>query len=654
MSNAYLKWGACVALGLFIVSCNRNTATVDYGGTVGDWPVYGGTDQGLRYSPLTQVNRSNVAHLHVVWTYHIGEKLLGGKNGGHPYASLETTPIIADGRMYLCSSTSRVAALDPESGKEIWTFNPKTDPKGSPLVNCRGVTYYRDNQAAPGSPCAGRILAGTADGRLFALDAGTGKLCRDFGAAGIVDLLADLGPTRPGDFGVSSPPVVVADRIVVGSRVIDNNRLDVPAGVVRAYDVRTGALSWAWNPLPPGQSDVALAPVGQHYARGTTNAWAPLSVDRERGLVFVPTGNTSPDYYGGLRHGLDYYSSSVVALEAATGHVVWHFQTVHHDIWDYDVPSQPVLFDFPTSAGSIPAVAQSTKQGYIFILDRQTGRPLVPVEEIPAPQGGAAPGETLAATQPVPSNPAYVMYPRNLTKDDMWGFTPWDKAKCRAQFEALRFDGAFTPPSIEGSVEWPSAMGVMNWGGVSIDPTRGILIVNTSRVATVTRLVPRVDADARIARGEPLSPAYGTPYAYQVHFLLSPFGAPCNKPPWGTLTAIDLKAGKRLWEVPLGTTRYSAPFPLWFNLGVPNIGGAVVTASGLVFVAATLDSSFRAFDVETGEKLWQTQLPAGGQATPMTYRLRPNSKQYVVIAAGGSQLMHSQLGDSIVAYALGN
>jgi len=633
---------------MLLVGCQKHRA-IDYRGPISGWPQWGGSDGGLHFSPLTQVDRENVSRLQVAWTYRIGG-LTNARDGDLP--ALEATPIMAEGRLYLCSSLNKVVALDPETGRELWSYDPKIRTEGKVLLNCRGVTYYRDEYADPGRACVARILLGTLDGRLLALDAATGQRCRDFGADGTVDLLAGLGQVRPGEYGVSSPPVIAAGRIIVGGYVVDNMRNDVPAGVIRAFDVHTGVLSWAWNPLPPGRLDAELAPRGETYARGTANAWAPFSVDRERGLVFIPTGNTSPDYFGGMRHGLDYYSSSVVALEASTGRVVWHFQTVHHDLWDYDVPAQPVLFDFPTDHGPVPALAQPTKQGNIFILDRTSGVPLVAVEERPAPQGGAVIDETPAPTQPIPSNPAYVLHPGDLTEADMWGFTPWDRGKCREQFRKFRYQGLYTPPSLQGSILFPHGLGIMNWGGIAIDPRRDLLIVNTSRVPTSILLVPRKDADSMIKVGEALGPMLGTPYAFKIRPLLSPFGAPCNAPPWGTLTAIDLRAGKRVWEVPLGTTRDVAPFPFWFKLGVPSLGGPLITASGVVFIAATTDNFIRAFDIDSGKTLWEARLPAGGQATPMTYRLRPDGKQYIVIAAGGNKMLKTTLGDYFVAYSL--
>jgi quinoprotein glucose dehydrogenase len=643
-----------VALSLVLVFFvpERCLAQAAQSAPVAGWPSWRDTPGGLRYSDATQITPENVSRLKVAWTYRMGES---HSDSAHPLWTFEATPIIAEGRMYVCSNVNKVIALDPETGKEIWSYDPKIRTKGLWLHNCRGVSYYHDDAAPAGSECAGRILTGTLDGRLIALDAATGKPCSGFGKDGAVDVTADLGTVNPGEYTIPSPPAVIADRAIIGAGVLDNTRKDIAAGVIRAFDVRTGALSWAWNPLPPDKSDADLAPPGERYAHGTTNAWSILSVDPEHGLVFVPTGNTSPDYFGGMRHGLDYYSSSIVALDAASGKVVWHFQTVHHDLWDYDVPAQPVLFDFPTDHGPVPALAQATKQGNIFILNRMTGEPLVPVEERAVPTQGGAPDDMPSPTQPFLTNPTYDLYPGDLTLDDMWGFTFWDRGKCRDLFQKYFYKGRFTPPSIQGSLVFPYDYGIMNRGGLAIDPSRNILVVNTSRVFAAITMVPRKEADQRIAQGNPpTSLALGTPYAYDRTLMLSPFGAPCNRPPWGTLVAIDLKAGKRLWEIPLGTTRDAAPFPIWLGLGVPSVGGPIVTASGLAFIAATTDDFIRAFDTKTGQKLGQARLPAGGQANPMTYQLKPNGKQYVVIAAGGHTMLGTKHGDYLIAYALGD
>ncbi len=625
---------------------------IDLSGPVAGWPEYGGAKGGGHYSPLTQIHRGNVAELEVAWIYHTGD-YADGSTSLAP-SSFENTPIVVDETLYLCTPFNRVIALDAESGTELWTFDPNVDTSQLYLQVCRGVTAWDDPRRKAGQSCARRIFMGTLDARLIALDALTGQPCEDFGRKGEVDLTRDLGAVYPGEYGVSSPPVVVRGLVVTGSFVLDNRRFNAPAGIVRAYDVRTGQLRWDWNPIPAGemptQADRDTGAIV--YRKGTPNVWSIMSVDPQRGLVFAPTGNTSPDYYGGDRHGFDYYSSSVVALHAASGQVIWRFKTVNHDVWDYDVPSQPTLFEFPDGRRTIPALVQATKMGHLFFLNRENGIPIFEVVERPVPVGGV-PGELLAMTQPFPTRPPPIHPGEPLTPDDAWGFTFWDRGKCREQIAALRSEGIFTPPSLEGSIHYPGMGGGANWGSPALDPERGILVVNTTRVATHVRLVPRAEVTPEQAAAKyGFEPALGSPYALERSPLLSPFGAPCNPPPWGTLVGVDIARGEILWDVPLGTTRDMAPFPLWFSLGVPNQGGPMVTGSGLVFIAAASDNFLRAFDIETGEELWKARLPAGGQATPMTYRTRAGGKQFVVIAAGGHGIMGTTGGDAIVAFSL--
>jgi quinoprotein glucose dehydrogenase len=636
--------GALISL-LGLAGCGEKTQ-IDYSGPISGWLAWGGDAGGTRFSPLTQIAAGNVGQLEKAWTYHIGKLPVNGVTS----PTFESTPILAEGRLYTCTGKNKVVAIDPETGKELWSYDARGNDKGSYLLNCRGVTYWKDPD--PSSACPSRIFTGTIDGRLVALNAATGQPCPGFGTGGTRSLREGMGENRPGEISVSSPPVVAGNVVIVGTRIPDNMRIDEPAGVVRAFDVHSGKLVWAWNPLPPGRSDAEMAGTSEPYVRATPNVWAPMSVDPARNLVFLPTGNAAPDHFAADRRGRDYYASSVVALDTRTGKVRWFFQTVHHDVWDYDVPSQPVLFDLPTANGKVAALAQATKQGHIFILDRETGKPLFPVEERPVPQNGL-PGEKLSPTQPFPVNKAFIIR-RDLSEKDMWGFTPWDKGKCVDLFRSARWEGIFTPPTTRGTIFYPSFMGTSNWGGISIDPVNGVLVANTTHVPAIVRMIPRKEADARLAKGERFLPMIGGPYGNTMEPMLSPFGAPCVRPPWGTLLTIDLKTGKRLWEVPLGTTRDMAPFPMWMKLGVPNMGGSVITASGLVFIAATTDNFLRAFDRKTGKELWKGRLPAGGQATPMTYRMRKNGKQYVVIAAGGHKYLGTTLGDSLVAFALPN
>jgi quinoprotein glucose dehydrogenase len=445
---------------------------------------------------------------------------------------------------------------------------------------------------------------------------------------------------------------VLRDVVVVGALVADNLRVDAPSGVVRAFDVRTGALRWAWDPVPPGWSAAPTREGAPGFTAGTPNVWSILSGDPERGLVFVPTGNASPDYYSGERRGLDHYSSSTVALDAETGDVVWSFQTVHHDIWDYDVASQPSLAELPTEAGELPIVVQATKMGHVFLLHRETGEPVFPVEERPVPPRDV-PGEIVTPTQPFPTH-IPPLHPVKLGPEDAWGFTVWDRKACADRIASLRSEGLFTPPSLQGSVQFPSSAGGANWGGVSIDPVHGVLYANTMRIAGMVQLIPRAEYaqldPSAFAYPDELYPMHGTPFALRRSMLFSPLGAPCNPPPWGVLHAVDLASGEILWESTLGTTRDQAPFPIWLPLGAPNLGGSIVTAGGLVFIGATTDRFLRAFDARTGEEVWTRRLPFTANATPMSYRLRPDGRQYLVVASGGHGW--SQPGDALLAFAL--
>lgn len=608
-----------------------------------EWAHYGGDAGGQRYSSAAQITAGNVKGLEVAWTYSNGD--MTRHRGAMEDASLETTPILAGGRLYACSAFDAVAALDPATGRLLWRYDPAVDPKVEypNAFTCRGVTYWRDPAAAADAPCAERIYIGTVDRRLIALNAATGQRCTTFGQAGTVDVGAGLTLLRPGQMQITSPPVIVRDTLIVGSSLDDNQRVHELPGTVRGYDVRTGALKWGFDPL-------ANAEPG--FQAGAANVWAPMSVDLTRGLVFLPTSSASPDFYGAARKGAGGQANSVVALDAATGRLVWSFQTTHHDVWDYDVPAQPTLGDVAYGGHVTPAVIQPTKQGLIFTLARDGGAPVIPVQERPVPQGGA-PGEVLSATQPFPIAPR-PLSPTVASEDDAFGLTPWDRSACRRKIAAARHGSIYTPPSTEGSILYPFTGGGMNWGGLAFDAGRQVVYVNTSSAMHLVTLIPSAKvAEAR--RAEPdieISPQTGVAYGMRRELLRSPLGLPCNKPPWGQLHAVDMRTGKVLWQVPLGTTRDLAPGSqlLMPKTGTPNFGGPITTASGLVFIGAAMDNYLRAFDGATGRELWRGRLPAGGQATPMTYVWK--GRQYLVIAAGGHAKADTKRGDTLVAYAL--
>jgi quinoprotein glucose dehydrogenase len=618
----------------------------------GDWPAYGRDAGGARFSPLTQITRANVAQLQVAWTYHAGIPDMSSMS--HRPPALEVTPLVVDGTMYVITPTGIVAALDPITGTERWRYDAGVDPhRGYGDFASRGVTFWRDPRAAPGSPCARRIFAATIDARLYALDAGSGTPCPGFGTDGAVDLRAGLRvpPLEFEFYEVTSPPAVVRDLVITGSAVADNTTFAPASGEVRAFDARTGALRWTFDPVPQDPADPAYNTwqSGSAHRTGAANVWSVIVVDPERDLVFLPTSSPAPDYFGGLRLGENRYANSIVALRASTGRVVWHFQTVHHDLWDYDNASPPALVTVIRNRVRIPAIIQTGKSAMLYVLDRTTGTPIFPVEERAVP-ASSVPGEVASQTQPFTAlTPP--LSPLQYSAADAWGPTPEVQAACRDLLAGLRNEGPFTPPSLQGTLVVPGNIGGAHWGGVAIDERRAIAVVPVNRIPAMVQLIPaegfngdssrRVDAARGITDFE-YTRMRGTPFIMRRRLILGPAGLPCTPPPFGALVAVNLATGAILWNVPLGTMG-DAP-----GLGSPNLGGPITTASGIVFIGGTLDRAFRAFDVETGRELWKAPLPAGARATPMTYEA--GGRQYVVIAAGGGGPFGT--GDAIIAFAL--
>lgn len=620
-----------------------------------DWPAYGRTQEGTRYSPLGQITPDNVKNLQVAWTFRTGD--MKGPNDPVEITN-EVTPIKIGDLLYLCSPHQKLFALDARTGALRWTFDPKlkTDPTFQ-HVTCRGVSYI--DLAAPGTPadaaCTRRIYLPVNDGHLYALDALTGARCADFANRGDLDLQHAMPVTTPGMYEPTSPPVVTPRVIVVAGAVEDNFSTREPSGVIRGYDVRTGALVWAFDPGSPEPNRIPGP--GEHYTWNSPNSWAPAAYDAELDIVYLPMGVSTPDIWGGKRTpDMERYASGLLALHASTGKLAWFYQTVHHDLWDMDLPSQPTLVDITDKDGKIvPAVYVPAKTGNLFVLDRRTGALVVPAPEMPVPQG-AAPGDRVAPTQPFSQ---LTFRPTALLTDaDMWGATMYDQLVCRILFHQLRYEGTFTPPSVQGTLVFPGNLGMFEWGGLAVDTDRKIAIANPIALPFVSRLVPRgPDNPVEPAPGARsggselgLQTQYGAPFGVMLNPFLSPLGLPCKQPAWGYIAAIDLKSHQIVWKKRIGTVRDSAPVPLPFKMGMPMLGGPIVTAGGVAFIGATADYYLRAFDVNTGGELWQARLPAGAQATPMTYAA--GGKQYVVIAAGGHGSFGTKLGDYIIAYAL--
>jgi len=627
----------------------------------GDWTHYGNTEGGTRYSPLAQITPANAARLEQAWVYHTGF-FARDKHSAH---QLELTPLMVDGMLYGCTAHSALFAVDPVTGKEIWRHDTKIDEDAGGRGVCRGVSFFR--APAGTAECASRLLVGTVDNKLIAVDAKTGATCHSFGKDGSVDLSEGEGlePATRGWINPTSPPAIVHGTAVIGSFIVDNFSTRVPPGVIRGYDAVTGQLKWAFDPGKP--DDHNPPPSGGTYTLSTPNSWTAFSGDESLGLVYVPMGNGSPDYYGPKRTPeTDRFSTAVVALDADTGQVRWVFQAVHHDLWDYDLAAQPVLTDFPTANGPVPALIQPTKTGQIFVLDRRSGKPLTKVEEKEVP-ASTIPGEHSSPTQPY-STGMPDFSGGALREADMWGMTPFDQLYCRIRFRQADYHGMYTPLRFGSSVRTPGELGGIDWGSVSIDQGRNILVVNSNLMADWDELISRDQADREHlftsrdprSKNAPRSPyrgaaMEGTPYGLHFDAFLNPLGIPCQRPPYGYLAAVDLKTGNTVWKNPLGNASNSGPLgiPLHlpFRLGTPNIGGSIVTRGGVIFIGATQDGYFRAVDEANGNVLWEVKLPAGGHATPMTYQ-GADGNQYVLIAAGGQSSFGTGKGDGLIAYRL--
>jgi quinoprotein glucose dehydrogenase len=606
------------------------------------WPHYGHDAGGMRYSPLAQITRAEVSRLRVAWVFHTGDVSQGG--GGRQRSGFETTPIVVDGVLYLTTPFNRVIALDPETGAQRWAFDPHVDLRGDygdGLIN-RGLATWLDDARPMNTACRRRLFEATLDARLIALDAANGSPCADFGEKGELSL-RDVPEFRPGLYHMTSPPVVVDGLVVVGSAINDNNRARMASGVVRAFDARTGAERWSWNSIPSAMAAQS----------GAANAWSIMAVDADRHLIFVPTGSASPDYFGGQRPGDNKWANSIVALRARTGEIAWGFQLVHHDLWDYDTASPPLLATLTRNGRPVPVVVQGNKTGFLYVLARDTGRPIFPIEERPVPRSDV-PGEVASPTQPFPTAPPPIV-PQSFAADDAWGATPADREQCSAQLRELRNEGLFTPPSFRGSVVMPGMLGGMNWSGSAFDSARNLLVVNANVLPAKARIVPRTEFDDRARRAEDGEYARqeGTPYGLFRRFMQAPSGLPCSRPPWGVLTAVDLGAGTIRWQVPLGSMQDFGGKQPTVPSGSISLGGPIITAGGLVFIGGTYDPFLRAFDVETGRELWKGELPASGHATPITYQVQATGRQYVVIAAGGhAKISEERLSDALVAFAL--
>lgn len=625
-----------------------------------DWTDWGQGPAGQRFAAVEQISRDNIDKLAVTWTARTGDVPQSTGSG----AEDQNTPQQIGDRLYVCTAYGKVLALDVDTGEEKWKFDPEA--RSPNWQRCRGLGYFDGNEAAikasgalgkPGDAapgCRRRLFLPTIDARLIALDPDSGKPCTDFGKDGVLDLTEGMGEVKQGWYQQTSAPLVAENLVIVGGRVADNFSTDEPSGVVRAFDVHSGRLVWAWD---PGNADITgQPPQGQTYTRNSPNVWGGMSYDARLGLAYLGTGNATPDFYAAQRTPeMEKNSSAIVAMDIRTGKPRWLYQTVHHDLWDFDIPSQPALVDVSNAQGGVdPALLQVTKQGMIFMLNRETGEPLAEVQELPVPQGHV-PGERYAPTQPHSTGMPNIGN-QTLKESDMWGATPFDQLLCRIAFKDMDHQGVFTPPGMGPTLQFPGSLGGMNWGSVSIDPISQTMFVNDMRLGLANYMIARADMKPGASGIEMGAvPQEGTPFGAMRQRFLSPLGIPCQKPPFGTMTAVDLKSRQIKWQVPVGTVRDTGPLgiPMWLTIpiGMPTLGPSMVTKSGLVFFAGTQDFYLRAFDSANGKEIWRSRLPVGSQGGPMSYVSPRTGRQYVVITAGGAR-QSPKRGDYVIAYAL--
>jgi len=622
-----------------------------FGGNVpdGEWHQYGRTPFGQRYSPLDQITTANVSTLKEAWRYQTGDVKRPDDVGETTY---QVTPLKVKDTLYLCTPHNWAIALDAKTGKEKWKYdaNSGMNPDRQHQT-CRGVTYYADPAVAAGQPCAERVYLPTSDARLIALDAADGKVCTGFADQGVLHLETGMRYNPAGYYYSTSPPVAVAGKIIVGGAVNDNYSTEEQSGVIRAFDIKTGALIWNWDSGNPDVTTPLAA--GQTYTTNSPNSWSVFSVDETLGMVYIPLGNQVPDQLGINRSdNVEKFSSSIVALDIASGQLRWVRQTVHHDLWDMDVPAQPALIDLTKPDGTVvPALVGPTKQGDLYVLDRRSGEPIIPVKEIAAP-GGAVSGDHTSPTQPISD---LTFSPEPLKEKDMWGVSLFDQLACRIDFHRYRYEGRYTPPSLVGTIVYPGNFGTFNWGSVAVDPERQIMFGMPTYLAFTSRLVPAADIPPRgqdeKGSEQGLNRNDGAPYGVFMGPFLGLLKIPCQAPPWGYVAGVDLRTGKIAYMHKNGTVHDMTPLPLPFKVGVPGIGGPMLTKGGVAFLGAAVDNYLRAYDVTNGQELWQARLPAGGQATPMTYTTSDN-KQYVVMVAGGHGSVGTKPGDYVIAYTL--